>query len=124
MAWAVSSNAGLRRWEILAFAALACAGCLLILFPPGRFPFYPICPFHALTGLLCPGCGGTRAMAALLRGHMAEAWHRNALVVSLTPLAIIAGLVRLQRGVWPAMPHAVWLTLATTTAVFTIARNL
>lgn len=28
---------------------------------------YP-CAFHRLTGLYCPGCGGTRAIEALLRG--------------------------------------------------------
>ena len=29
------------------------------------------CPFHAITGLYCPGCGGTRAIMALLSGHPA-----------------------------------------------------
>lgn len=31
----------------------------------GEFP----CLFHVLTGAYCPGCGGTRAAAALLYGH-------------------------------------------------------
>ena len=30
------------------------------------------CPFHALTGLYCPGCGGTRALAALARGQVLQ----------------------------------------------------
>lgn len=29
---------------------------------------YP-CLFHRITGLFCPGCGGTRAFTALLQGH-------------------------------------------------------
>lgn len=29
---------------------------------------YP-CLFHQLSGLYCPGCGGTRAVKALLEGH-------------------------------------------------------
>lgn len=38
-----------------------------------RFPdvvsaFYVPCLFHKLTGLYCPGCGGTRAVIALLKG--------------------------------------------------------
>lgn len=32
----------------------------------GYFP----CLFHTLTGAYCPGCGGTRALAALLRGNI------------------------------------------------------
>lgn len=30
---------------------------------------YP-CMFHRLSGLYCPGCGGTRAVKALLDGHL------------------------------------------------------
>lgn len=33
---------------------------------PWRFP----CLFKLLTGLYCPGCGGTRAVKALLRGKL------------------------------------------------------
>lgn len=32
---------------------------------------YP-CMFHRLSGLYCPGCGGTRAVKALLDGHLVE----------------------------------------------------
>lgn len=32
----------------------------------------PGCLFHQLTGIKCPGCGGTRALQALLRGDIAE----------------------------------------------------
>lgn len=28
-----------------------------------------LCPFHALTGLLCPGCGMTRSLMAFYTGH-------------------------------------------------------
>lgn len=38
------------------------------------------CGFHRLTGLHCPGCGGTRCGHALLRGDLRSALSHNALV--------------------------------------------
>lgn len=32
--------------------------------------YYPPCAFHLLTGWYCPGCGGTRAVRALLHGRL------------------------------------------------------
>ena len=36
------------------------------------------CPFHAVTGLHCPGCGVTRMCVALARLDFAAAWDANA----------------------------------------------
>ncbi len=34
------------------------------------------CAFRALTGMFCPGCGGTRAMIAFLTGHFLQSiWY-------------------------------------------------
>jgi hypothetical protein len=48
-------------------------------------PFVPGCPFHALTGVPCPGCGTTRALLALVRGDVpaALAWNPAATVALL-----------------------------------------
>lgn len=41
------------------------------------------CPFHELTGLYCPGCGGTRSLTALMHGHPLLAVHENPAAVML-----------------------------------------
>jgi Protein of unknown function (DUF2752) len=55
------------------------------------------CWFHALTGLDCPFCGGSRAVGALLHGDPLAALGYNAFaVVVLLPVAV-AALVLLGR---------------------------
>src|SRR5258708_23559033 len=50
-----------RKWLwLLAPAAGACAGVVLFLFNPAQHSFYPVCIFHKLTGLNCPGCAGLK----------------------------------------------------------------
>ncbi|MEG1623170.1 MAG: DUF2752 domain-containing protein [Alistipes sp.] len=41
------------------------------------------CPFKAITGLPCPGCGGMRSLDALLHGHWMQALTINPLSVAL-----------------------------------------
>jgi hypothetical protein len=96
---------------------------MLVLFPPERYGFYPRCPFFEATGLLCPGCGGTRALAALLRGDFAGAWRLNALVVALLPFAAMLGILRLCRKE-VTMPDRLWAGMGLIVAAFTICRNL
>lgn len=69
----------------VAGAAVAGAG-LIGWLDPGRVPFLPPCPLHALTGLWCPFCGGTRAIDALVAGDLGAAAGLNLLVVVAIPL--------------------------------------
>ena len=39
------------------------------------------CLFHSLTGLYCPGCGGTRAVRSLLRGDLRMSFQYHPLVL-------------------------------------------
>ncbi len=106
------------------------AGVVLYRYPPAEYSFYPRCPFHAAFGILCPGCGGTRAVAALLHGRWLEALHFNALIVLLTPfLLVFAGLslaraLRSESFRWPEPPAPALYTVGVLTVAFTVARNL
>lgn len=45
------------------------------------------CLFNQLTGMLCPACGGTRAMIHLFNGKIKLALNSNSLAVFSLPLA-------------------------------------
>ncbi len=49
-------------------------------FNPATTGLFPACPFHALTGLNCPGCGLTRGFHALFHGDILSALHFNAML--------------------------------------------
>lgn len=46
------------------------------------------CPFHAATGLHCPGCGSTRALHQLVHGNLAGAFAYNPLAVLVFPYLV------------------------------------
>ena len=91
---------------------------VLLRFPPGQYSFYPVCPIYAWTGFLCPGCGGTRALAALLHGHLAEAWHWNPLIFAVIPLILICAAWR------PRLPTVIWIGTILAVCLFGVLRNL
>lgn len=67
----------------LAVAGGAVAGLTVTaLWDPNQPGHYPSCPFLALTGWYCPGCGSLRALHAIAHGDLLTALARNpALVV-------------------------------------------
>lgn len=59
------------------------AAALLHLRDPHESGSYGFCPFLALTGWPCPGCGGLRAVNDLTRGDVVGAVSSNAIAVAL-----------------------------------------
>lgn len=57
------------------------------------------CLFNRLTGLKCPGCGMTRAIAQLCKGHIHNALEYNALCISVLPITCLYMLYRAVRYV-------------------------
>ncbi|WP_243718545.1 DUF2752 domain-containing protein [Actinomadura sp. 7K534] len=55
---------------------------------PNEQGHYPTCPFLALTGFQCPGCGSMRTIHALAHGHVQDALALNVLTVAVIPALI------------------------------------
>jgi hypothetical protein len=113
---------------LLAGTALICVA--LLHWPPGQSSFYPACPIHQWLGVECPGCGATRALAALLHGRLMEALHLNALFVLLLPCALALAVESYRRATrpgsfrWPQPPAPALYATLIAAAIFTVARNL
>lgn len=86
-----------RVGPVMLFMGIVCVGWLLgHLYRPG---ILPRCAIHDATGWLCPGCGGSRALAHLAAGEFDLSLRSNALVVvSLVLLATHTSLVTLERS--------------------------
>jgi hypothetical protein len=83
----------------LGVAGAAVGGAILLHVRDPRGSTYLPCPFHALTGLWCPGCGATRAFGDLTRGDIAAAASSNV-------VAVVLGIVAV--GIWAAWLRARW----------------
>lgn len=116
------------RWPVkAALAVLIVVGALVLLrtIPPTPQSFYPKCMLHQWTGLHCAGCGGTRAVAALSKGHIAEAFRMNPLLIAGTPvfaLMIFFQRRREQRSK-RLTPSISWL-IASVVIIYSVARNV
>ena len=94
---ASSAPTDMRRWRIriamVLFAAVVVplGAAFVRAFPPTEYGFYPRCLLFQFAGLHCPGCGATRAVAALLHGDVAQALAYNPLFVLALPLFGWAG---------------------------------
>ena len=62
-------------YGLIAFVFIVLGGILLYV-TEARVIKFPPCVFNTVTGLYCPGCGGTRAVRALLHGHLIKSvWY-------------------------------------------------
>jgi Protein of unknown function (DUF2752) len=64
---------------------------------PNTVGHYPTCPFLAITGWYCPGCGALRAVHALAHGDPMTALARNPFAVVALGYVVVAWVLWLER---------------------------
>lgn len=85
-----------RRWRAVLPVGVTLTLVGAVAFIVARNPYVTTvtgpCMLLQLTGLYCPGCGGTRAVYSLATGDLAGALEMNALVVLLVIPPALVGL--------------------------------
>lgn len=118
------------RWaNPLAVGTVALAGCVAVGLSTDGASYLPGCPFRALTGLDCPGCGMTRAARQVLRGHPLAAADFNLLMVLCLPLVAYAYVAWLSTALGRPLPlrqvgGRAAVVLLTVLVAFSVIRNL
>ena len=126
---AVGLGTSRLRDTALFFGGLLLAVLLHVADPTARS--FPVCPFYAITGLYCPGCGTLRCLHALLHADLRSAFGFNALTVLLTPMLVVAWLSVGVAGIGGRHPPRVWnaprwtgWVIAVAVGLFWILRNV
>ncbi|GGV44744.1 membrane protein [Actinomadura cremea] len=97
---------------------------------PNAQGHYPTCPFLALSGYQCPGCGALRTVHAVAHGQLGEAVALNVFTVTMLPVlaffwvrwAVARARDRPTRTK-AADPRLIWAFFAVV-IVFWVVRNL
>ena len=85
----------LAGWIVMGIAAVV---LLAVILSEGRLlQWMPGCAFHRMTGYYCPGCGGTRAVFALLRGQIVRSLFYHPFVLFAV---IFGGWFMLTQTLW------------------------
>lgn len=118
------------RGPLAAAGAVGLAALALHLRDPHERGSWGLCPFKALTGWDCPGCGGLRAVNDLGHGRLLDAAHSNLLFVASIPLLVGVWVLWARRS-WsgagprlsPRVVRAGAIAYAVLAMVFTVYRN-
>ncbi|SDP44823.1 Protein of unknown function [Pedococcus dokdonensis] len=95
---------GALRAPGLAATATVAVMTTVALVDPNQPGHYPTCPFLALSGYYCPGCGTLRGLHDLAHGDLAGALARNPLMV-LAAGGLLVAFVLWSRRLWLGRPR-------------------
>lgn len=109
MAQAVAPQTAPRSgWLAPAGVGLAAAcGCVAVGLSDSDVSILPPCLFRTVTGLDCPGCGLSRGLRQLVRGHVGAALDHNVLLVVAVPLVAYLYLAWLGAAFGLRLPRLV-----------------
>ena len=88
------------------------------------------CPIYTVTGLLCPGCGISRAIFHLLHFRFYEALSSNVVVVCLMPSFVLGAAVHLYRYIrygktsFTKAENIVMIVMIVLLLMFAVVRNI
>lgn len=91
---------------------------------------YIPCPFRALTGYLCPGCGISHCLIALLSGNINKAYQENGFVLILLPFALLYALYRSCRYIkygkadYSKTENSILIMIIIAAVLFAVMRNI
>ena len=112
-------------------AVLVAGGWVLYRYDPTRAGFFPPCPFYALTGFYCAGCGSTRCMHQLVHGNLWAAFRFNPLLILFLPMWAYEFVRYVRRTLRPPPPaplkyvHPIWIWGMTALIMtYWVARNI
>ena len=108
--------------------ALVATGYVAVV-DPNAAGHYPTCPFLAITGWYCPGCGALRAVHALAHGDLMTALARNPFAVVALGYLVVTWVLWLNRTAtgrprrWLAPPWVLYSVLGSI-LTFWVLRNV
>ena len=126
----IHSSTSERVFAGLGVIGVAAGAMVVGYFNPMTAGFFPQCPFHAITGLNCPGCGLTRGFNALFQGDILGALHFNALIpfyIVIFTYFVISLLFITFRGYglsWKIFTPKLMFSFLIFALVYAVLRNL
>lgn len=120
----------MKKW-IIAIVVIAAVAVIYFMYDPAESEYFPKCPFYALTGLKCPGCGSQRAIHQLFNGNIGGAFIVHPILVLAIPYLLAAVYFEYMGGKkrYPVMRKRLFgakacITILAIVIVYWILRNI